>query len=166
MPTTGFKDIATLMLGPLEGRGDDAWFHAPPGAWCPGQVVDHVAAAIELSARGFESRTGKPPMQRRPRTLRQRTFQFLIFRTGRFPRGRRAPQASQPADRPERAATERRLGEAVAAFLVLERTLLPQRAGDLFLKHPAFGDLTLSEWMTFHVRHAEHHAKQVRARIP
>jgi Protein of unknown function (DUF1569) len=166
VPPTAFKDVPALMLGPLEGRGDDAWFHAPPGAWCPGQVVDHVAAAIEMSARGFESRTAKSPTRRRPRTLRQRVFQFLVLRTGRFPRGRRAPAGSLPADHPERAATERRLREAVAAFLELEHRLLPQRAADLFLKHPAFGDLTLSEWMTFHVRHAEHHAKQVRARIP
>ena len=32
-------------------------------------------------------------------------------------------------------------------------------------KHPAFGDLTLPEWLQFHVRHCAHHAKQIRARL-
>jgi hypothetical protein len=27
------------------------------------------------------------------------------------------------------------------------------------------GDLALSEWMDFHVRHARHHARQIRERI-
>jgi hypothetical protein len=27
------------------------------------------------------------------------------------------------------------------------------------------GDLTLPEWMEFHLRHARHHAKQIRQRI-
>ena len=161
-----FKDIAPLMLGPLEGRGDDAWFHAPPGAWCPGQVIDHVAVAIELSARAFSARRDKPAMERRSPTLKERVAKFVVLGTGSFGRGRKAPEFTVPAARPERAATERRLREAVDAFLALERSLLPARAHDLFVKHPRMGDLTLSEWMTFHVRHAEHHAKQVRARIP
>ncbi|MFI5279996.1 MAG: DinB family protein [Gemmatimonadales bacterium] len=163
---TAFADIPALMLGPLEGKGDDAWFHTPPGKWCPGQVVDHVATSIEKSALGLHSRTDKPPMQRRPPALRQRIFKFIVFGTGFFPPGRKAPETALPGERPERAATERRLRDAVASFLEMERTLLPVRANDLFLKHPILGDLTLGEWMTFHRRHAAHHAKQVRARVP
>ena len=105
-------------------------------------------------------------MERRSPSLAQRVARFIVFRTGQFGRGRKAPEFTIPAERPDRAATERRLREAVDAFLALERALLPARAHDLFVKHPRFGDLTLKEWMTFHVRHAEHHAKQVRARIP
>ncbi|MFI5208585.1 MAG: DinB family protein [Gemmatimonadales bacterium] len=161
-----FSDIPAVMLGPLEGTGDEAWFHALPGQWCPGQVVDHVATAIESSARVFRSRTDKPPMQRRPPTLRQRIFKVIVFGTGFFPPGRKAPETTLPAQRPERAVTERRLRDAVAAFLELERALLPARANDLYVKHPVFGDLTLEEWMTFHCRHSAHHAKQVRARVP
>jgi|SRR5579859_7890580 len=161
-----FKDIPALMLGPLEGKGDEAWFHAPPGKWCPGQVVDHVTTSIEKSAQTLRSRADKPPMQRRPISLPQRIFKLVVFRTGFFPPGRKAPETALPAQRPERAATERRLRDGVALFLELERTLLPARASDLFVKHPIFGDLTLGEWMTFHRRHAAHHARQVRARVP
>jgi hypothetical protein len=161
-----FKDIPALMLGPLQGKGDEAWFHTPPGKWSPGQVVDHVTTALENSAKAMRSRVAKPPMRRRPHTPRQRIFKLIVFGTGFFPPGRKAPETALPAQRPERAATERRLEDAVAAFLELERTLLPARANDLFVKHPIFGDLTISEWMRFHSRHAAHHAKQVRARVP
>jgi hypothetical protein len=160
------SDIPGLMLGPLAGKGDEAWFHAPPGKWCPGQVVDHVATALENSAKALRSRVDKPPMRRRPRGPREVVAKFLVFAFGFFPPGRRAPETSLPAQRPERGPTEKKLTDAVAAFLELERTLLPARAGDLFVKHPIFGDLTLGEWLTFHRRHATHHAKQVRARVP
>jgi hypothetical protein len=163
---TAFKDIPELMLGPLEGKGDDAWFHTPPGKWSPAQVVDHVTTSIEKSANAMKSRVDKPPMERRPPSLPQRIFKLVVFGTGFFPPGRKAPETALPAQRPERAATERRLKEAVALFLELERMLLPARAGDLFVKHPVFGDLTLPEWIRFHRRHAAHHAKQVRARVP
>ena len=115
---------------------------------------------------GVPTSVDKPPMQRRPRAVPQVVAQFIVFRIGVFPVRRRAPESALPKDRPERAATERRLHVAVAAFQELERTLLPRRAHDLFVKHPVFGDLTLGEFMTFHIRHAEHHARQVKARIP
>lgn len=161
-----FKNIPALMLGPLESRGDEAWFHARPGKWCPGQVVDHVTTSIEKSALALRSRVEKPPMHRRPLAFTQRIFKLVVFGTGFFPPGRKAPETALPQERPERAATERRLREAVALFLELERALLPARANDLFVKHPIFGDLALGEWMLFHRRHATHHAKQVRARVP
>src|SRR5258708_14367733 len=153
------------MLGPLEGKGDDAWFHTPPGEWSPAQVVDHVTTSIEKSARALHSRVEKPPMQRRPITPRQRVSKLVVFGTGVFPPGRKAPEIALPSERPERAATERRLKDAVALFLEFERTLLPARASDLVLKHPIFGDLTLGECNAFHRRHAAQHAKQAQARV-
>lgn len=162
---TPFARLPELLLGPLEGMPDTAWLAAPPGRWCPGQIVDHVAAAIEASARAFESRAARPPMQRRPRPLYLAVIQRLLFMTGVFPRGRRSPEAALPAAAPDRAATESRLRAAVQHMLALEQRLLPARAGDLFVKHPVFGDLTIEEFMTFHVRHAEHHARQIRDRL-
>jgi len=53
----------------------------------------------------------------------------------------------------------------VTRFLALARELLPDRQADLFVRHPAFGDLTLPEWLRFHVRHCAHHARQIRARL-
>src|SRR5438874_1843389 len=71
-----------------------------------------------------------------------------------------AAQARQMAE-----AVERQLRDGVARFLALAHELLPARRDDLFVKHPAFGDLTLPEWLQFHIRHCAHHAKQIRARL-
>jgi len=82
---------------------------------------------------------------------------------GWIPSGRRAPAATEPAPRPDPGAVERQLRDGVARFVALTHELLPVRRDDLFVKHPAFGDLTLQEWLRFHVRHCAHHAKQIRA---
>jgi len=162
---TPFAGIPDLLLGPLVGRPDGAWARSAAGRWSPAQIVDHVAAAIELSARGFNERAGKPPMTRRPRGISAALAQRVVFATGIFGVRRRAPAVTQPGPSPERAATEARLRQAVQHYLEVERHLLPARARDLFLKHPVFGDLTLGEFETFHVRHAEHHARQLRERL-
>ena len=160
-----FADLPDVLLEPLRGQPEEAWLRSPPGKWCPGQIVDHVAAAMETSARAFESRAAKPPMTRRPRSMTLAMVQRLLFVTGVFPPGRKAPASSVPVAAPDRAATEARLRAAVAQFLDLERRLMPARASDLFVKHPVFGDLTMPEFMTFHVRHAEHHARQLKDRV-
>ena len=160
-----FATLDDYILAPLAGRGDDAWFGGPEGRWSPGQVVDHLTHAIELSAQGFGGRTDNPPMARRPPTLKERGAKFLVLTLGVFPGRFQAPKATVPGERPDRATTEARLRAGVAAFLDLERRLLPGRARDLYLKHPRFGDLTLEEFMKFHVRHAVHHRKQIVDRL-
>ena len=162
---TAFNDLPEFILGPLAARSDSDWYQAPPGKWCTAQIVHHLAVGIEGSGRAFESRADKPAMARRPRSLFARIGHLLIMNLGWFPPGRKAPSQSLPAERPERAAVERQFTEGVQRFLDLERRLLPTRSADLFVKHPDLGDLTLGEWMQFHVRHAKHHAGQIRDRL-
>src|SRR6266550_2883390 len=145
------------------GRAEADWHRAPPGKWTAAQIVHHLAISIEGSGRVFEDRRAKPPMRRRPRPLRQRLRQFVYLDVGWIPSGRRAPAATEPAQRPDPGAVERQLRDGVARFVALAHELLPARRDDLFVKHPAFGDLTLPEWLRFHVRHCAHHAKQIRA---
>jgi len=161
-----FADILDVVLGPLAGRPEADWYVAPPGKWCAAQIVQHLAIGIDGSARTFESRRTKPPMRRRPRTPRERLGYFVILQLGWYPSGFRSPTGVLPAERPQPAAVARQLREGVARFLALERELLPARAGDLFVKHPRLGDLTLPEWLRFHAAHCAHHAKQIRARLP
>lgn len=160
-----FRDLPDFILAPLRDKDERAWFAAPPGKWSPAEIVDHLATAIENSAKGFASRADKPAMTRRPRSFRQRFAQHIVLRTGWFPRGRQAPEMTRPAVRPERSATEAKLRSAVESFLQVEKRLLPMRAATLFLKHPVMGDLTFGEFMQFHIRHAEHHRKQILARL-
>jgi hypothetical protein len=165
-PTTDrFAQIPELVLGPLHGRAEPDWHRAPAGKWTPAQIVHHLAISLDSSGRTFEARRAKPPMRRRRRTARELLGYMLVFGLGRTLPGREAPAAVRPAERPEPRAVERQLREGVERFLVLGRTLLPDRRADLFVKNPALGDLTLPEWLRFHVWHCAHHAQQIRARL-
>lgn len=165
LPTDRFAQIPEVVLGPLRGRAEPDWQRAPAGKWTPAQIVHHLAISLDLSGRTFEARRTKPPMQRRRRTARELLGYILVFGVGRTLPGREAPATVRPAERPEPRAVERQLREGVERFLVLARTLLPDRSTDLFVKNPALGDLTLPEWLRFHVWHCAHHARQIRARL-
>jgi hypothetical protein len=104
-------------------------------------------------------------MRRRPRTVREWLGYLLVMRVGWILPGRQAPSLTRPVDRPDPGAVERQLVDGVARFLALERELLPSRRDDLFVKNPALGDLTLPEWLRFHIRHCAHHAGQIRTRL-
>jgi hypothetical protein len=163
--TARVAQIPDVVLGPLHGRAEPDWHRAPPGKWTPAQIVHHLAISLDASGRTFEARRAKPPMQRRRRTARELIGYILVLGLGRTLPGREAPAAVRPAERPEPRAVERQLREGVDRFLVLGRTLLPDRGADLFVKNPALGDLTLPEWLRFHVWHCAHHARQIRARL-
>lgn len=160
-----FADLPDLILRPLTGRPDADWFRSPPGMWSAAQIVHHLGVGIDQSGSAFATRIEKPPMRRRPRTWYERGANLLIMRAGWFPPGGKAPSQILPAERPERAAVEKQFTEGIQRFLDLKRRLLPARRYDLFVKHPVLGDLTLEEWMKFHVRHATHHARQIRQRL-
>jgi DinB family protein len=153
------------VLGPLAGRPEADWHRAPPGKWCPAQIVQHLAIGLDLSGRTFESRRSHAPMRRRPRTPRELATYCLVMYARWLPSGRAAPPATRPEERPNPAAVERLLRDGVQRFLMLGRELLPARARDLFVKHPVLGDLTFPEWVRFHVWHCAHHARQIRARL-
>ncbi len=157
--------LADRILAPLAGRGDADWLRAPPGKWCPGEIVHHLAQAIDGSSKGFESRLDKPAMARRPPGPRTWLFKQVVLRTGWFGPPRKSPSGILPPTAPDRAATERLLRDGCARFAALEPKILPSRAGDLFLKHPVLGDLTFAEFCVFHERHAAHHLKQIRHRL-
>jgi hypothetical protein len=165
MTTEAFAAIPDVVLGPLAGRPEADWHRAPPGKWSAAQIVQHLAISIDGSGRVFADRRAKPPMRRRPRPVRQRFAQFVYLDLGWIPSGRAAPAGTEPVDRPDAGAVERQLRDGVARFLALAHELLPARRNDLFVRHPALGDLTLPEWLRFHIRHCAHHAKQIRARL-
>jgi hypothetical protein len=160
-----FADIPDLILAPLAGRPEGDWHKAPQGKWCPAQIVQHLAISLDLSRRTFEARQFHAPMRRRPRTLGEMARYYLVIHVGLMPRGREAPPATRPEERPDPNTAERLLRVGVERFLALGRILLPARARDLFVKNPALGDLTYPEWVRFHVRHCAHHARQIRARL-
>jgi hypothetical protein len=161
---TAFSELPEIVLKPLAGRPDADWYKAPPGKWNAAQIVEHLALGLEWSSKGFDDRRARDPMARRRRTLYERVARFLIMGLGWFPPFRKAPSKSVPAEQVLRAHAETHFLEGIKRTLEMAKLLLPARAHDLFVKHPRMGDLTLEEWMEFHVRHAKHHAKQIRQR--
>ena len=158
-------DLAAVVLGPLAGRPETAWQQAPPGKWTPAQIVEHLALALELNAATFAARRAKEPMARRGTTLREKVGKVFTFGLGWFPPGRKAPERTTPAARVDGHAAEAHFRAALAAWESVERDLPPARRHDLFVKHPRLGDLTFEEWGRFHVVHARHHTRQIRARL-
>ena len=159
------EELPTLVLGPLRGRADRDWERGPEGKWTPAQIVEHLALGLTSSAAKFAERRNHAPMARRPRTPAEKIAKLFVFGLRWFPPGRKAPERTVPPPQMPRAVAEPHFLAGVAAWNHLERELLPHRRADLFVKHPRMGDLTLEEWMRFHLIHARHHARQIRRRI-
>ncbi len=158
-------DLPNLVLGPLRGRPDSEWQRGPAGKWTPAQIVEHLALGLALSAETFQARKNHAPMKRRPRTPAEKIARLFVFGLRWFPPGRKAPERTTPAPQIDRASAEAHFLAAVEAWDQVDRALLPERRADLFVKHPRMGDLTVEEWMRFHLIHARHHARQIRQRL-
>ena len=162
---TPIGELPVLVLGPLRGRAASEWERGPAGKWTPAQIVEHLAMGLTLSAETFLARKNHAPMTRRARTPAEKIARLFIFGFRWFPPGRKAPERTTPPPHIDRAAAEAHFLAGVEAWDQVDRTLLPERRSNLFVKHPRMGDLTVEEWMRFHVIHARHHARQIRERI-
>lgn len=158
-------ELPDLVLGPLRDRSDSEWERGPAGKWSPAQIVEHLALGLNLSAETLHTRRRHAPMSRRRRTPAEHVARFFIFGLRWFPPGRKAPERTLPAPGISRAAAEADFLAGIEAWDQIDRALMPERRADLFVKHPRMGDLTIEEWMRFHVIHARHHARQIRERL-
>jgi hypothetical protein len=158
-------ELPDLVLGPLRGRSDADWERGPAGKWTPAQIVEHLALGLTLSGETFLARRNHAPMSRRTRSPAQQVARFFIFGLRWFPPGRKSPERTTPPAQIGRAAAEAHFLTGVEAWDQVDRALLPERRSNLFVKHPRMGDLTVEEWMRFHLIHARHHARQIRQRL-
>lgn len=158
-------DLPDLVLGPLRGKSDSEWQRGPAGKWTPAQIVEHLALGLSLSAATFVKRRNHGPMSRRRRTPAEQVARFFIFGLHWFPPGRKSPERTTPPAQIDRATAEAHFLAGIEAWDQVDRALMPERHANLFVKHPRMGDLTIAEWMRFHVIHARHHARQIRERL-
>jgi hypothetical protein len=158
-------ELPDLVLGPLRGRPDSDSEHAPAGKWTPAQIIEHLALGLTLSAEMLLKRRAHAPMSRRRRTPAEQIARFLILGLRWFPPGRKAPERTTPPPQISRQSAEQHFLAGIELWDQVDRALLPERRADLFAKHPRMGDLNVEEWMRFHVIHARHHARQIRARL-
>ena len=79
----------------------DAWSKAAtPGKWSPGQVLEHVAISYETARQALLGKPSMPPIPRIFRPLVRKLVLGKVLRTGKFPKGAKAPAALQPAVSP------------------------------------------------------------------
>jgi DinB family protein len=158
-------ELSALVLEPLRDRTDAEWERGPAGKWTPAQIVEHLALGLTLSAETFQARRDHAPMSRRSRTPAEQIATLLILGFRWFPPGRKAPSRTKPMEQITRPVAEAHFRAGIAGWEQVERDLLPTRGQDLFVKHPRLGDLTIGEWIRFHLIHGRHHARQIRRRI-
>lgn len=144
----------------------DAWSKAPaPGAWSPGQVVEHVVLSYETARQAL---LGKPSMPAIPRLFRPMVRKWIlgkVLRTGRFPKGAKAPAvlrpAASPGDRDVLIGRLRTEGEAFRKS-ALDLTGHGQGAVD----HPVFGRVPVPDYVLVLAHHTAHHARQIPGPTP
>ncbi len=114
--------------------------HATVGAWSLGQILDHLAFALDRVARG--------PAASEPPTAEQQEVHRRFFAGDRFPDGIELPSAFSPPPNDDPGAAAEALRAAIAAFAA--RTAP-------FPAHPRLGPLTGEEWVKLHRMHCAHH---------
>ncbi len=152
------------LVAPLEGRSD-LWNVGPAGKWSAGQIVDHLATAIEVYAGWFAEAREKMAAgtlgHRRFRWPHQKLIAAIVIERGGFPSGGRSPEEFTPGGLPNRVATMAKLARAAARHREIGGALSPADRDRLWIANPIFGPLDLPEAVRLHAVHARHHARQV-----
>jgi hypothetical protein len=115
--------------------------HRTLGRWTLGQILNHLATAIRITAE-IPASSSEP-------TREQNVLRRRFFHAGQFPEGLEAPLPlllPQPGLDPRAEANA--LRRAIVRFA--------SRTGPL-PAHPRLGPLTGEEWTRFHCIHCAHH---------
>jgi len=143
-------------------RCADAWTTpTAPGKWSPSQVVEHVARALEESAkavRGEPSRLPVLPGFLRP--LVRKFFLERVVKTGRMGKAK-TNKAMDPQAGPATPAEGRqRLEDAMAAY---DAACRERAASSARFESGTFGNVSLEDYGRFQAMHTLHHREQLPA---
>jgi hypothetical protein len=134
----------------------------PEGKWSTAEVLEHLYLTYTGTAKAFERclQAGKP-LARTP-MLKDRMRTFVVTGLGHFPKGRTAPERTQPRGMPANQVT----GEIGPRISAMEELIAKCEARygkrTRVLDHPVLGPLTARQWRKFHWLHGQHHMKQIR----
>lgn len=162
LPTrlAAYEQAAAEFRSRAERVTSDAWDRPRrEGKWSPAQETEHIVLSHEL----FLAQLGSGPEMRVIATgWRRFALRWLvlpyILRTGRFPRGARAPRESRPvATGAAREALFARLDRAVRG--VIESVRRDDGAASRRrLRHPYFGMMSVIQVVQLSTVHTRHHA--------
>ena len=155
------KALAEFLASAEALRSDD-WSHAThPGKWSPAEIVEHVRLSF-VTLR--ESVQGGPEMHAVLTGWKAAIARWFvmpkILRTGRFPKGARAPREVRPknpsASREEGVAGVRAAARELEAALRSDPDLGSHR-----VVHPYFGSIPLTTSVHLLAQHIRHHRNQL-----
>ena len=154
-----FEAAAAAFRSGAAAIPSDAWERPrAEGKWSPAQETEHIVLSHELFLSQLH---GGPPMRAIVTGWKLLALRALvlpwILRTGRFPRGARAPRESRPvavgASRADLLGRLDRAVRGVSALLTADgsRVIRPP------LRHPYFGMMTATQVVRLSTLHTRHH---------
>ena len=134
--------------------------------WSVQQIVEHLLLTYKATNENFRERLEKGSGTKAPVTMQARVGQLVVCTLGMFPKGRQAPTIVLPSTDATPISGDEMLtqvGVELRHFDELanqaERVFGAQRA----ISHPILGPMSAQNWRLFHLRHGEHHLKQIAA---
>lgn len=121
--------------------------------WSIGQQLEHTTKVTRFALQMAVDRAGPPAVQTRFRFAAR-----LLLLTGRFPKGRQAPQAVLPAG-VTAAESEKFIRQELD---LIEQALKHSQLIDGDTRkfgHPILGPLTIGQWLRFAAIHQRHHLR-------
>lgn len=151
------REAVTAMLVAVE-RSAALWATPPrPGKWSPSQIVEHVARALEESAKvvaGEPSKFATFPGVLRP--LVRGLFFNRVLRNKRFPKARTTRPMNPDTGPATVVAGRERLEAALSRF---DRACRTHAAGPV--RSTIFGDVSIEDYARFQALHTRHHCRQI-----
>ncbi|MFO0959293.1 MAG: DUF1569 domain-containing protein [Isosphaeraceae bacterium] len=126
-------DVDRLMLG-----------HRTVGRWTLGQILGHLASAIDYSMGGYP----QPPLPLPARAVLGPIAKWSILSRGKIMEGAPLPLAYRPSPDLHATAESGRLREAIGRLVAF---------GGPFALHPIAGTMSPEQWLRFHRVHCAHH---------
>jgi hypothetical protein len=149
-------------LESAEALRPDNWNHAMhAGKWSPAEIVEHVRLSFVALRDSVQGGPKRPPVLTGWKAAIARWF-FMpkILRTGRFPRGARAPRETRPripsASREEGVAGVRTTARDLEAALRSDSDPASHQ-----ILHPYFGPIPLPTALHLLAQYTRHHRKQL-----
>jgi DinB superfamily len=129
-----------------------------PGKWSPSQIVEHVARALDESAKTVEGGpTAFPVLPSFVRPAVRTLFYNRVLKNSAFPKAK-TNKAMNPQSGPPTPADGRQRLEG--AFGYFEQVCRAQPA-DAIVVSTTFGKVSLESWARFQALHVRHHIKQM-----
>lgn len=137
---------------------------APTDGWSVAQILEHLALAYRATTRGLERAMASGDLRAPAPSPQQWLARTIVIGLGYFPKVK-APEDAVPKGMPPDAVRGVLRSALVEMDEALGRAASRFGSGTRVVKHPYFGGLTVPQWRRFHLRHTEHHLRQVEERL-